>query len=160
MPMSTIAATTPSQRPHDARLLVVDERGALHYAARSALTDHLHPGDLLVANDAATLPASLAGVHRPTGEPIEVRLVGRRSLAPDDVREVTAVVFGAGSRLRVVDAVLTGVHEPGESHYELLRAFTSDAVLRRMSAALETNAFRSHEFGDSVLVAQAMLRPS
>ena len=26
--------------------------------------------------------------------------------------------------LRVVDAILSGTHEPGTSHYELLRAFT------------------------------------
>ena len=35
----------------------------------------------VVANDAATLPASLRGVHVPSGAPIEVRLAGRRSLA-------------------------------------------------------------------------------
>ena len=32
------------------------------------------PGDLVIANDAATLPASLHGMHCPSGEPIEVRL--------------------------------------------------------------------------------------
>ena len=34
-----------------------------------------------------------------------------------------------GTPLRVVDAILTGVHHPGESHFELLRAFADDAVL-------------------------------
>ncbi|MBC7955751.1 MAG: S-adenosylmethionine:tRNA ribosyltransferase-isomerase, partial [Cytophagales bacterium] len=53
------AATTPTQRPHDARLLHVDAAGQLHHAPRSALPQLLRPGDLLVANDAATLPASL-----------------------------------------------------------------------------------------------------
>lgn len=98
------AATTPVQRPHNARLLVVDAAGHLHHAPRSALPRLLRPGDLLVANDAATLPASLGGVHAPSGEPIEVRLAGRHSLAADDVHEFTAIVFGAGDhRTRTED---------------------------------------------------------
>ncbi|MCR5884880.1 S-adenosylmethionine:tRNA ribosyltransferase-isomerase [Rhizobacter sp. J219] len=90
------AASTPVQRPRDARLLVVDAHGRLHHAPRTELPRFLRAGDLLIANDAATLPASLHGRHLPSGETIEVRLAGRRSLAVDDVREFTAVVFGDG----------------------------------------------------------------
>ena len=90
------AATTPSQRPRDAKLLVIDAQGRFEHTARARLADFLRAGDLLVANDAATLPASLTGVHVPSGAVIEVRLAGRRSLAADDVREFSAVVFGAG----------------------------------------------------------------
>jgi S-adenosylmethionine:tRNA ribosyltransferase-isomerase len=90
------AAARPVQRPAGARLLVIDEAGGLHHAQRTELARWLRPGDLLVANDAATLPASLTGVHGPTGAAIEVRLAGRRSLAVDDVHEFTAIVFGAG----------------------------------------------------------------
>jgi S-adenosylmethionine:tRNA ribosyltransferase-isomerase len=98
------AATTPVQRPRDARLLVVDATGQLHHAPRRALPNFLCPGDLLVANDAATLPASLSGLHGPTGRRIEVRLAGRRSLAVDDVQEFTAIVFGEGDhRTRTED---------------------------------------------------------
>ena len=53
-------------------------------------------GDVLVANDAATMPASLAGVHRRSGATIELRLASRRSVAVDDVHRFAAVVFGAG----------------------------------------------------------------
>ncbi|WFU12073.1 S-adenosylmethionine:tRNA ribosyltransferase-isomerase (plasmid) [Rhizobium sp. CB3090] len=53
--------------------------------------------------------------------------------------------------LRVVDAILTGVHQPGESHFELLRAFADDALLTKTSAALTAGGYRTHEFGDSVL---------
>jgi S-adenosylmethionine:tRNA ribosyltransferase-isomerase len=62
--------------------------------------------------------------------------------------------MGRETRLRVVDAILTGVHQPGESHFELLRAFADDAVLERMSAGLAEHGFRAHEFGDSVLIAR------
>jgi S-adenosylmethionine:tRNA ribosyltransferase-isomerase len=56
----------------------------------------LRRGDVVVANDAATLPASLTGHHLPTGGEIEVRLAGRRSLSADDVESFSAIVFGAG----------------------------------------------------------------
>lgn len=341
------AAPLPTQRAPDARLLVVDAAGRMRHAARARLADFLQPGDVLVANDAATLPASLAGIHLRSGGPVEVRLAGRRSLAVDDVRDFTAVVFGDGdhrtptehrpppppleagdalalgplratvlglqghprlvslrfegevdavwaglarhgkpiqyahvpsplalwdvwtrvaarpvafeppsagfvldwallsalkargvvfatlthaagisstgddeldarlpldepydlpaatvraiasakehggrvvalgttvtralehaasrgrlragpgvadqrlgaaTRLRVVDAVVSGTHEPGTSHYELLRAFASDAVLQRASAELDRAGYLTHEFGDSVLVEAA-----
>lgn len=68
----------------------------MQHAARAQLHHHLHAGDLLVANDAATIPASLSGRHEPTGAPIEVRLAGRRSLKGSDVHEFTAIVFGSG----------------------------------------------------------------
>ena len=90
------AARIPTQRPADAKLLVVEANGALHHAPRQRLADFLHAGDVLIANDAATLPASLAGIHLRSGLPIEVRLAGRHSLAVDDVHEFVAVVFGAG----------------------------------------------------------------
>jgi S-adenosylmethionine:tRNA ribosyltransferase-isomerase len=92
------------QRPADARLLVVGADGHFHHTARSRLADVLEPGDLLVANDAATVPASLHGIHLRTGAVIEVRLAGRGSLDRDDVRQFTALVFGAGDhRIRTED---------------------------------------------------------
>ena len=98
------AAHRPIQRPRDAKLLVVNAAGLLQYAPRSELARFLRRGDLLVANDAATLPASLHGLHLRSGGLVEVRLAGRRSLAVDDVREFTAIVFGAGDhRTRTED---------------------------------------------------------
>ena len=40
---------------------------ASRHAPRSRFVEFLRPGDLVIANDAATLPASLHGVHLPTG---------------------------------------------------------------------------------------------
>src|SRR6185295_16052576 len=71
-----IAAHRPVQRPPDARLLVVDSRGHIRHTPRARFVDVLRPGDLVIANDAATLPASLHGVHLRTGADIEVRLAG------------------------------------------------------------------------------------
>jgi len=57
------------------------------------LPDHLQSGDLLVVNDAATLPASLHGLHRQDGRnnPVEIRLTAQL-----DERVWQAVAFGAG----------------------------------------------------------------
>jgi S-adenosylmethionine:tRNA ribosyltransferase-isomerase len=343
-----IAADRPVQRPPHAKLLVVDAHKQIAHARRDAFVEFLRAGDLVVANDAATLPASLCGAHAATNAPVEVRLAGRPSLDPEDVCRFSAVVFGAGdfhtrteerpappalapgdrlilgplratvertlgharlvslhfdgradevwaglarhgkpiqyahvpeplalwdvwtriagppvafeppsagfvldwrtlaamrgrgvefetvthaagisstgddaldrllpfdepyriplataravararerggrviavgtsvvraledaaapdgrvragdrvatrrlgraSRLRVVDVILSGTHEPGTSHYELLRAFLDDATLRQTSAELDARGYRTHEFGDSVLIERA-----
>jgi S-adenosylmethionine:tRNA ribosyltransferase-isomerase len=94
--MTMQAATLPVQRPHDARLLVIDPRGHIEHRPRSAFATLLRPGDCVIANDAATLPASLQGIHCRSGAQIEIRLAGRASLDPEDVKCFTALVFGAG----------------------------------------------------------------
>ncbi|HLW90995.1 MAG TPA: S-adenosylmethionine:tRNA ribosyltransferase-isomerase [Roseiarcus sp.] len=63
--------------------------------------------------------------------------------------------IGRGTDIRIADAILSGVHQPGESHYELLRAFADDATLDRINAALVGHGYRGHEHGDSVLVERA-----
>ena len=109
------AAVLPVQRPRDARLLGVDAAGRITHYSRNRLPALLASGDLVVANDAATLPASLAGHHLASGAPIEVRLAGRRSLAVDDVRAFTAIVFGAGDfRARTEDRPLPPPLLPGD----------------------------------------------
>jgi S-adenosylmethionine:tRNA ribosyltransferase-isomerase len=90
-----VAAEAPAGR-RGGKLLVIRPDGGIRSGDRRDLAAELRPGDLFVANDAATIPASLAGAHEPTGLPVEVRLAGRRSLRPDDVRGFTALVFGEG----------------------------------------------------------------
>ena len=90
------AATAPRQNARVARLLAIDASGQISHHLASDLPSLLQRGDLVVANDAATIPASLHGTHARTGRPIEVRLAGRPSLASRDVHRFTAVVFGAG----------------------------------------------------------------
>jgi S-adenosylmethionine:tRNA ribosyltransferase-isomerase len=60
--------------------------------------------------------------------------------------------IGTSTRLRVVNALLSGTHEAGSSHHELLRAFVPEAVLARADAALAAQGYLTHEFGDSVLI--------
>jgi S-adenosylmethionine:tRNA ribosyltransferase-isomerase len=53
---------------------------------------------------------------------------------------------------RVVDGLLTGVHQPGESHFDLLQAFAPEPLLRRALAHAEHEGYLAHEFGDSCLI--------
>lgn len=83
---------TPRTRPKTprdhVRMLVLDPHdGSTHTTRADHLGDWLQAGDLLVVNDAATLPASL----HDTAQRLEVRLTG-----PPTDRIWRAVVFGAG----------------------------------------------------------------
>ena len=65
---------------------------------------------------------------------------------------VATTRIGPTSGLRIADVILSGTHEPGSSHYQLLRAFADDATLEEASGALDAGGYRTHEFGDSVLI--------
>ena len=90
------AADRPIQRPPDAKLLAIDAGRHVRHVPRRSLVEFLRDGDLVIANDAATLPASLHGVHVPSGSAVEVRLAGWQSASVDDVSHFTAVLFGSG----------------------------------------------------------------
>lgn len=110
-----IPASLPVQRPSDAKLLVADRRGKIEHRARSEFVRLLQAGDLVIANDAATLPASLSGHHVPSGRRIEVRLAGRDSLDSDQVKRFSAVLFGLGDfRMRTEDRPLPPAAQPGD----------------------------------------------
>jgi S-adenosylmethionine:tRNA ribosyltransferase-isomerase len=104
-----IPARWPREDPANERLLLVDPRaGTLRDARFGELPALLRPADLLVMNDAATLPASLVG-HGPRGEPIEARLLGE--LASGAFR---AVLLGGGDwRQRTEDRAAPARVDPG-----------------------------------------------
>ena len=60
--------------------------------------------------------------------------------------------IGPRTVLNIADAIVTGVHQAGESHFELLRAFADDVLLDRLSLMAEAWNYRTHEFGDSMLI--------
>jgi S-adenosylmethionine:tRNA ribosyltransferase-isomerase len=63
--------------------------------------------------------------------------------------------IGPSTRLRIVDAILSGTHGQGSSHYELLHAFAPAETLRRADRELDELQYQTHEFGDSVFVERA-----
>ena len=88
-----IAGHRPDRKSR--KLLAVDADGAIRHLSRADLANLFRPGDLDVANDAATLPSSLAGRQERTGEPVEIRLAA--FVRAGDLRRFIAIVFGAGN---------------------------------------------------------------
>lgn len=73
---------------------------------------------------------------------------------------IAELIIDAGHHLQIVDALLTGMHGPGESHYRLLRAFADELLLAAAwGRALEAD-YRSHEFGDTALLLPRRLTTS
>jgi S-adenosylmethionine:tRNA ribosyltransferase-isomerase len=106
-----IRAKHPDRR--SAKFLTVDADGGMRHLPRAALASFFSPGDLVIANDAATLPASLQGIHCPSGEPIEVRLAAWVSIR--DPTRFAAIAFGAGDhRTRTEDRMLPPSVSPGD----------------------------------------------
>lgn len=151
-----------------AALRAMRDRGitfaTLTHAAGLSSTGSLELDLRLPLDEAYRIPAATAaairGARARGGRIVAVgttvvRALEHAALADGRVRGGEGLATGridGSHRLRVVDVVLSGAHEPGSSHYRLLGAFADDATLRRASADLESGGYRTHEFGDSVLV--------
>jgi S-adenosylmethionine:tRNA ribosyltransferase-isomerase len=55
----------------------------------------------------------------------------------------------------IVDSLITGMHQPGESHYSLLEAFAPRSLLERAAIHAHAHGYLTHEFGDACLVLSA-----
>jgi S-adenosylmethionine:tRNA ribosyltransferase-isomerase len=124
------------------RALPLPERSDIPAATVRAVDETRADGGRVVAVG-TTVVRALEGRARDHG--------GR--LAPGEA--VTDLRLGAGTRLAVVDGVLTGMHEPEASHFALLEAFAPRARLAAAHAHAEAEGYLAHEFGDSMLVLAA-----
>src|SRR5262249_16901482 len=57
--------------------------------------------------------------------------------------------IGPSYRLRIVNGLLTGIHIPGESHYDLLASLIEPPLLDRAMKIIGEQRLAGHEFGDS-----------
>lgn len=64
----------------------------------------------------------------------------------------TTYRIGPESRRLIVDALLTGMHEPTASHFQLLQAFAPIEEWQEVYRQAEAAGFASHEFGDLSLI--------
>ena len=75
---------------------------------------------------------------------------------PDDrvaaVRGLTRLHITADYQLKVVDALLTGMHEPQTSHLDLLSAFVAPSRLQAAYLEAIQRGYLWHEFGDTNLI--------
>ncbi|HEY0476249.1 MAG TPA: S-adenosylmethionine:tRNA ribosyltransferase-isomerase [Kofleriaceae bacterium] len=68
---------------------------------------------------------------------------------------IATLRLGAGYRPRVVSGLVSGLHVPGESHFELLSAFAPADRLRRAVALAAQHGLSGHELGDACLIVPA-----
>jgi S-adenosylmethionine:tRNA ribosyltransferase-isomerase len=67
-------------------------------------------------------------------------------------RGETDLIIDETYQLSIVNGILTGIHDPSQSHYRLLGSFTGESILSAALAHAATSGYRSHEFGDSCLI--------
>ena len=65
---------------------------------------------------------------------------------------VATLKLDAATRPRIVDGLVSGLHVPGESHFELLRAFAPQAQLEGALDRARTAGLSGHELGDACLI--------
>jgi S-adenosylmethionine:tRNA ribosyltransferase-isomerase len=65
---------------------------------------------------------------------------------------MTNLVVDESFSLKIVDGILTGMHDPDQSHFRLLSAFVDNALLRRAWLHAEDAGYLCHEFGDLCLI--------
>jgi hypothetical protein len=136
--LTLAAGISSTGDPELDRRLPFEEPYRIPYSTAAAIRRAREHGGRLLAVGTTVVRALEHAASR-TG-----RICGGEGLADQRV--------DANSGLRVVDVILSGTHEPDTSHYQLLRAFLDDAAIGRMTEALETHRYRTHEFGDSVLI--------
>jgi S-adenosylmethionine:tRNA ribosyltransferase-isomerase len=64
----------------------------------------------------------------------------------------TDLVVEPNTRLAVVHGLLSGMHEPGESHFRMMGAFADVRWLAHAARVAATRGYRNHEFGDCTLL--------
>ena len=68
------------------------------------------------------------------------------------MRGWTDLVIKPTTRLRAVDALLTGLHEPPATHLDMLGALLDANLLERAYSEVRERGYLWHEFGDAMLI--------
>src|SRR4051812_19892517 len=90
-------ATSSHRRLEQSRLLSVNvNSSSVKHLSMRDLPDLFHEGDVLVVNDAGTLPSSLSGSLRKTKAPLELRLAMSLSAHRREISSWRGVLFGEG----------------------------------------------------------------
>lgn len=122
------------------RKLPLPERYALDRAAVEAVSRARAAGQRVIAVGTSVVRALESAARRaPAG-------------ALDAHEATTDLVIGPATPMLVVDAVLTGMHETGTSHFALLEAFADRELLEQAVLHGTRGGYLLHEFGDSMLV--------
>lgn len=103
----------------------------------------------------ARTAAAIATARANGGRVIAVGTSVVRALEASSARAgagIATLRIAANYAPRVVDGLVSGLHVPGESHFELLCAFAPPARLARALDAAARAGMSAHELGDAMLV--------
>ena len=121
------------------RALPLPERYELPAATVDAITRTCSAGGRIIAVGTSVVRALEAAFQRGHGKLGHGEAVATLHITPEH-------------RLHTVDGLLTGIHSPEESHFELLGAFMEKSLLERSHLYAKANAYREHELGDECLI--------
>jgi S-adenosylmethionine:tRNA ribosyltransferase-isomerase len=119
--------------------LPLPERYSISSGAARAIADTLGQGGRVIAVGTTVVRALEAAA-----------IEGRGAVSAGE--GVATLVVRPGYRPRIARGLLTGMHEPGSSHYGLMCAFARPELLERALENAERSGYLAHEFGDSCLI--------
>jgi S-adenosylmethionine:tRNA ribosyltransferase-isomerase len=128
------------------RALPLPERYEIPASTLLAITNARATGGRVIAVGTSVVRALEAAYQRGHGTLQAGEAIASLRIDPDH-------------HLRVVDGLLTGIHTPEESHFELLGAFMDQALLQRSHLHARAQAYRAHELGDECLILRDSLLP-
>jgi len=100
--------------------------------------------------DAITRADRVLAVGTTVMRALEGSIAQHGRLVPGD--GITDLVITAGFVPRIVDGLLSGVHDDGSSHHRIIEAMLPGGLAgRALDSAAEAN-FRNHEYGDAMLI--------
>src|SRR5688572_420803 len=109
------------------------------------------PAPTIKAIDAArTAGGRVIAVGTTVARALEGSLIAHNGLAAG--AGYTDLVLDRGFQPQIVDGILTGLHDPAQSHFRLLRAFADERLLRRAWRHATEAGYLCHEFGDACLI--------
>lgn len=126
------------------RALPLPERYEIPESSVRAIAQTRAAGGRIIAVGTSVVRALEAAFQRGAGKLVAGAAIAGLRITP-------------GHQLQVVDGLLTGIHAPEESHFELLGAFMPESLLERSHLYARTNGYREHELGDECLILDGSL---
>jgi len=120
-------------------LLPLPERYDIPMRTIDAIADTQRRGGRVVAVGTTVVRALESSASDNGGQPKAGESIARLRVGPHHA-------------LRVVDGLLTGMHEPSESHYQLMAAFIEAPTMARAWQHAVAQRYLGHEFGDACLL--------
>ncbi len=144
-----LGSLEPNEFENESRLL--EERFSLPIKTLKSIFETRARGNKVIAVGTTVVRALETVVGITTGTFRLGKLV-EQSNNDSHISGSTGLFINGNYRLRMVDGIVTGMHEEEGSHIRMLEAFQSKETLNRMSKYANEWGYQYHEFGDLALI--------